>query len=159
MNFALPTQAYVHKFIPKNKFFQKTVLSTKLKKEFTDQVQKITWEYKLAEGTIGIPGTPNVEEIQIFEIQLKERVIPKNVLKVIDKTIPYPILYVFKYEDDAAFGITLKDDSAQRYYFSKWGEEKQFVFSGGYLYKYDNISRFRMINIYHCNQYRVFQQG
>lgn len=130
MNLALPPQAYVHKPIPKNTFFAKTAISTKLKKEFTDQIQKITWEYKLAEGTIGIPGTPSVEEIQIFEIQLKEKVIPKNVLKVIDKTIPYPILYVFKYEDDLAYGITLKDDSSQRYYFSKWGEEKSFTFSG-----------------------------
>lgn len=130
MNFALPPQAYVHRPIPKNTFFAKTAISTKLKKEFTDQIQKITWEYKLAEGTIGIPGTPSVEEIQIFEIQLKEKLIPKNVLKVIDKTIPYPILYVFKYEDDLAYGITLKDDSSQRYYFSKWGEDKQFTFSG-----------------------------
>lgn len=130
MNFALPPQAYVHKFIPKNKFFEKTAINSKLKKEFTDQIQKITWEYKLAEGTIGIAGTPSVEEIQIFEIQLKEKVIPKNVLKIIDKTIPYPILYVFIYEDNVAYGITLKEDSSKRYYFTKWNEDKTFTFSG-----------------------------
>ena len=72
MDFLLPKQAYVHRTIPKNTFFGKTAISTKLKKEFTDQIQKITWKYKIAEDTIGVAGTPQVEEIQIFEIQLKE---------------------------------------------------------------------------------------
>ena len=130
MDFKLPEQAFVHRPIPKNKFYEKTAISTKLKKEFTDQIQKITWEYKLAEGTIGVAGTANIEEIQIFEIQLKEKLLPKNVLKVIDKTIPYPILYVFVYEDNRAYGITLRDDIAKRYYFSEWNEEKHFRFTG-----------------------------
>lgn len=130
MDFTLPEQAYVHKFIPKNKFFEKTVLNTKLKKEFTDKIQKITWEYKLAEGTIGVPPTEKIEEIQIFEIQLKERDIPKNVLRIIDKSIPYPILYVFTHEGHVAYGITLKGEGEQRYYFTKWDEKQSFIFTG-----------------------------
>lgn len=133
MKFALPEQAYVHRSIPKNTFFGKTAISTKLKKEFTDQIQKITWEYKIAEDTVGISGTPLVEEIQIFEIQLKEKLIPKNVLKVIDKTIPYPILYVFTYNEHIAYGITLKGDGSQRYYFSEWDKEQIFRFTGATL--------------------------
>lgn len=130
MDFTLPEQAYVHRFIPKNKFFGKAVLNTKLKKEFTDKIQKITWEYKLAEGTIGVPSTEKIEEIQIFEIQLKERDIPKNVLRIIDKSIPYPILYVFTYEGHVAYGITLKGEGEQRYYFTKWDEKQTFNFTG-----------------------------
>ncbi len=130
MNFNLPQQAYLHRFIPKNKFSDKTEVNTKLKKEFTDQIQKIIWEYKLAPSTVGISATEKVEEIQIFEIQLKEKIIPKNVLKIIDKAIPYPILYVFKYEGHYAYGITLKEDNSQRYYFSEWDEKKEFNFFG-----------------------------
>lgn len=130
MQFSLPEQAYVHRPIPKNTFFGKATINTKLKKEFTDQIQKITWEYKIAEDTIGIPGTASIEEIQIFEIQCKEKLIPKNVLKVIDKTIPYPILYVFTYDGHTAYGITLKGDGTQRYYFSEWDKEQVFSFSG-----------------------------
>ncbi|MEI7604499.1 MAG: DUF4391 domain-containing protein [bacterium] len=130
MIFNLPKQAYVNRFVPKSKFFEKIVINTKLKQEFTDKIQKITWKYKLAEETIGIPKTELVEEIQIFEIQLKEKIIPKNVLRIIDKAIPYPILYVFIFEDHFAYGITLKDDSNQRYYFSDWDEEKNFTFAG-----------------------------
>lgn len=129
MNLKLPLQAYVHKYIPKNRFYEKAVISILLKRSFIEQIQKITWEYKLAESTIGIKGTDAVEEIQIFEIQLKEKVIPKNALKVIDRTIPYPILYIFRYEECLAYGIMLKQND-QRYYFSEWDEEMHFSFTG-----------------------------
>lgn len=130
MEFVLPQQAYVQKFISKSKFFDKAAVSTKLKKEFTDKIQKIMWKYKLAGDTIGVPKTDKVEEIQIFEIQLKEQTIPKNALKIIDKAIPYPILYIFIYEEHIAYGITLKEDNSQSYYFSEWDEEITFNFTG-----------------------------
>ncbi|MCG2726272.1 MAG: DUF4391 domain-containing protein [Elusimicrobia bacterium] len=130
-NFKLPRAAFVNKFIPKNKFYEKAVLSAKLQKEFVDKIQKITWKYKLAESTVGIAKTDKVIEIQIFEIELKEQVIPKNVLKVIDKAIPYQILYRFIYKENEAYGITLKENkNAENYYFSDWNEEKHFDFTG-----------------------------
>lgn len=127
MDLKLPKESYVNKFIPKNKFFGKTVLSTKIKDEFTEKIQKITWKYKLSPETLSISKTANVEEIQVFEIELKEKIIPQNVLKVIDKLIPYPILYIFVFWEDTAFWITLKDD-INRYYFSEWNEEIDFDF-------------------------------
>ncbi|PCH92225.1 hypothetical protein COB80_00310 [Candidatus Kaiserbacteria bacterium] len=126
----LPLQSRVHKFIPKSKFFEKAGINSKLKKEFADKIQKIWWEYKLAPDTIGIQGTKTVEEVQIFEIVLKERVIPKNILKVIDKSIPYPILYVFSFEAHTAFGISLKGTGEARYYFSDWDTDIKFNFTG-----------------------------
>ena len=129
--FNLPKSAIVNKFIAKSKFYEKAALSTRLQNEFINKIQRITWKYKLAESTIGISKTEAVTEIQIFEIELKEQSIPKNVLKVIDKAIPYQILYVFSYKDDFAFGITLKDGThKENYYFSDWNEKKQFDFSG-----------------------------
>jgi hypothetical protein len=130
MEFQLPEQAHVHKTVPKSKFFARAVVNTKLKREFTDKVQKITWEYKLAPDTIGIPATETVEEIQIFIVELKERVIPKNVLKLIDKSIPYPILYVFIYGEQEAYGLSLKGAGEERYYFSDWGESLSLRFTG-----------------------------
>jgi len=130
-NFKLPKAAFVNKFIAKNKFYEKTVLSAKLQKEFIDKIQKITWKYKLAESTVGITKTDRVTEIQIFEIELKEQVIPKNVLRVIDKAIPYQILYRFIYKENEAYGITLKENkNAENYYFSDWNEGKNFDFTG-----------------------------
>ena len=130
-NFKLPRAAFVNKFIPKSKFYAKTALSAKLQKEFSDKIQKITWKYKLAESTVGITKTDKVIEIQIFEIDLKEQVIPKNILKVIDKAIPYQILYRFIYKENEAYGITLKENkNAENYYFTEWNEKKIFDFTG-----------------------------
>ena len=68
--------------------------------------------------------------IVIFEIELKEQIIPKNVLKVIDKVIPYQILYRFVYKDNEAYAITLKEQKPESYYFSDWNEDKVFDFTG-----------------------------
>jgi len=131
MELKLPANAYVNKFIAKSKFYDRVSLSSRLQNEFIKKIQKITWRYKLAEDTIGISKTANVTEIQIFEIELKQQVIPKNVLKIIDKTIPYQILYIFIYKDDIAYGITLKENNiAKNYYFSEWNEDIQFDFTG-----------------------------
>lgn len=129
MEFQLPEQAHVHKVVPKSKFFARAVVNTKLKKEFTDKVQKITWEYKLAPDTIGIPATKEIEEVQIFIVELKERTIPKNVLKQIDKSIPYPILYVFVYGEQVAYGLSLKGAGEDRYYFTDWDETPSLRFT------------------------------
>ena len=130
-DFNLPKEAFVNKFIAKTKFYEKANLSSKLQKEFVDKIQKITWKYKLAENTIGIAKTEAVTEIQIFEIELKEPLIPKNVLKVIDKSIPYQILYRFVHGDNVAYGITLKEHtSVENYYFCDWNAELAFDFTG-----------------------------
>ena len=136
MAFKLPQKAIVNKFIAKTKFYEKVSLSSKLQNEFINKIQRITWKYKLAEDTIGISKTDKVTEIQIFEIELKEQVIPKNVLKVIDKAIPYQILYQFVFRDSTAYGITLKEDNTtHNYYLSGWNEKCYFDFTGTDLEK------------------------
>lgn len=130
MNLELPQKAEVNKFIPKSKFFTKTTVNTKTKQDFADYIQKIIWRYKLSKDTINILGTNNVEEIQIFEIELKSKIIPKNILQIIDKAIPYPILYFFIYKNFYCFGIMIKDNDNPKYYFSDWNESIAFDFNG-----------------------------
>lgn len=127
-NLKLPKTTFVNKFIAKSKFSEKTEIKPKIKKEFTNKIQRITWKYKIAESTINIKKTKRIEEIQVFEIELKEQKIPKNILKLIDKAIPYPILYVFTYKDDFAYGISLIE-SSDNYYFSEWNQKIDFNFS------------------------------
>lgn len=140
MDLDLPIGCLVNKFIPKSTFSNKAVLSTKIKDDFTQSIQKITWKYKLSPETLGVPISWNVEEIQIFEIVLKEKTIPQNILRVIDKLIPYPILYSFVYAENYAYGITLKNDPNKSYYFSEWNEQIDFDFHAINLEKvYQNI--------------------
>lgn len=140
MNLQLPNKARVQKFIPKNKFFAKAIVNSKLKDDFTNKIEKITWLYKVSGETVGIPKTKNVEEIQVFEIILKEQVIPKNIITLIDKTIPYPILYRFFYKDHFAFGITYKIDGNFSNFYSEWDYPLEFEFNAKNLeIVYQNI--------------------
>ena len=121
----LSKKCLVNKFIPKKIFYEKLGLSTSIKKDFVNLIDKITWIYKLSEDTLGITKTKEVEEIEIFEIILKEKKIPKNIIKIIIKGIPYKILFVLKYNDNICYGIKVED-----LYFSEWNEELNFNFSG-----------------------------
>ena len=129
MNLQLPNKARVQKFIPKNKFFAKAIVNSKLKDDFTNKIEKITWFYKVSEETVGIPKTENVEEIQVFEIILREQIIPKSIITLIDKTIPYPILYRFSYKDHFAFGITYKIEGNFSNFYSEWDYPITFEFN------------------------------
>lgn len=136
MSLHLPDSALVNRFIAKTKFYEKAVISPKLKDDFVNKIQKITWLYKLSENTLGINKTAAVTEIQVFDIELKEQLIPKNILALIDKVIPYQILYQFTFNEHTAYAITLKGvegvEKTQKkdYYFSEWDEPVQFDFTG-----------------------------
>jgi hypothetical protein len=52
MNIDLPKSTLLNKFIPKNVFFKNSVINSKLKADFTDKIQKITWKYKISEETL-----------------------------------------------------------------------------------------------------------
>lgn len=93
--FDLPKSTVVNKFIPKEKFYSKTIVNNKLRQQFTDEIEKITWINKISSDTLNITSK-NYKELQIFEITLKGSEISQVVLKHIDTFIPYPIIFVIK---------------------------------------------------------------
>lgn len=134
----LPKECVVDKFIAKKIFYEKVSLSTKLKQEFVDKVDKIYWKYKISEDTLNISKTENVEEIEIFELTLKEKVNCQNIIKVITKNIQYQILFEIKYKDEIQYAIKHNDD----FYFTNWNEKIDFNFNGIDLnVVYENIIR------------------
>lgn len=120
--YTLPKSALIDKFLPKNTIFQQAWMKHTARDEFSKYIQRITRKYKLAESTIRIKKWKKVEEIQIFEILLKERVIPNKILSIIDKIIPYPILYECKYGDHVAYAISYEKE----YYNTDWDEDITF---------------------------------
>ena len=97
--FAWPAQAAVNRPVPKTKIYAHTKPTAALRALFVDQVESITWAYKLAPETINLPAKPDVPEIEVFEIALKLPDINHSVLRCIDKAIPFPILFVLRFED------------------------------------------------------------
>ena len=134
----LPKECIVDKFIPKKIFYEKVSLSSNLKQEFVDKIDKIYWKYKISEDTLNISKTENVEEIEIFELTLKEKVNCQNIIKVITKNIPYIILFEICYKDEVQYAIKHNDDI----YFTNWNEKIEFNFNGIDLNAvYENIIR------------------
>ena len=97
--FAWPAQAAVNRPVPKTKIYAHTKPTAALRALFVDQVESITWAYKLAPETINLPAKPDVPEIEVFEIALKLPDVSHSVLRCIDKAIPFPILFVLRFED------------------------------------------------------------
>jgi hypothetical protein len=93
MLYTYPKQAYFGKIIAKSKIYKHANISAALKEKFVAQIDKITWQYKLAPETINLTATPAVSEIQIFDIKLKANEADEALLRVIDKAIPFPIIY------------------------------------------------------------------
>lgn len=91
--FAYPKQAKFGRILPKNKIYEHASPSPALKALFVEQVEQIVWQYKLAPETINLPAKPAVPEIQIFDITLKTPELDHDVLRCIDKAIPFPIIF------------------------------------------------------------------
>ena len=94
----LPRACVVDKFIPKKTFYEKVSLSNSIREEFTDKLSKIYWRYKISEDTINVSRTEDIEEIEVFELELKEKYNCKEIIRIVTKNIPYPILFYIKYE-------------------------------------------------------------
>src|SRR5690606_12328617 len=56
--------------------------------------------------------------------------IPLKALSIIDKTIPYPILFVLTCGDDTCYVIQHKLDSRRRYYKTEWNQLPTLSFTG-----------------------------
>lgn len=95
--FDLPKSTIVNRFIPKNAFDEYT--SSSQKKKFTDTIDKITWFNKLSKDTINLDGS-DVKEIQIFEIKLKTKEKIQPLLNVMDKAIPYHIIFIITFDEE-----------------------------------------------------------
>ena len=132
----LPKACVVDKFIPKKTFYEKVNISNSIREEFTDKLSKIYWRYKISEDTINISQTEDIEEIEVFELELKEKYNCKNIIRIITKNIPYPILFYIKYESDFQYAIRYNDEI----FFSEWNDNISFTFSGLNIEMiYDNI--------------------
>ncbi len=87
--FNLPESTRVHKVVPKNSF--DAYCNSKQKGIFKDKILRITWMNKLSPETVNLYGN-DIDEIQIFRIELKEKTEIDTVTTVINKAVPYHII-------------------------------------------------------------------
>jgi hypothetical protein len=135
MNF--PASTVVNRFIPKEKFYTKTSVSSQLRQRFTDEIEKIRWTNKISPDTLNITSG-EYSELQVFEITLKSSEVSNSLLKHIDTFIPYPILYVLKKPNLQKAVISFKEQGIKNenqmkvdtYFETQWIEELELQLKG-----------------------------
>lgn len=124
MLYDFPKQTKFGKLVAKNKIYEHANASTALKDKFVNQIDKITWAHKLAPETINLASSESVPEIQIFDVKLKVKDLSEELLKSIDKVIPFPIIFQLYYEDKIKIKAAYKRPSdADK---AKWVVESYF---------------------------------
>jgi hypothetical protein len=103
--FSLPISTRVNRVIPKNAFDSYT--SAKQKKLFTELITRISWLYKISPETINLESK-EIKEIQIFRIELKVKQEIPLVLDIIDKSIPYNIIFIVEYDGSVYLSTSSK---------------------------------------------------
>lgn len=103
--FDLPESCYYGRVIPKNSFDKYT--SAKQKKMLTDVVSRMSWTHKLAPYTINLSGK-HIVEVQVIHIELKRKENIAEILSVIDKSVPYSIVFVVQFGDEVFVSAAVK---------------------------------------------------
>lgn len=85
--------------IPKQKFYEHLQLDGEVKKIFVEQVRLITWANKLSPATMNIADGEEVTEIEVFHIKLTGNELDHRALMLMDKQIPYHILFLLERAD------------------------------------------------------------
>ena len=126
MNFPKTTE--FNRRIPKQKFYSNLSVSPQIKKIFVEQIATINWANKLAPTTLNVKNGEIVTEIEVFHLMLNQKSLDERVLQLIDKEIPYHILFELEYEGQIQVWIGYKEESqtkaeilkVNRYYHTDW---------------------------------------
>lgn len=82
-----------------------------MKNLFVQEVDKITWSYKLSPKTINVPACKAVREIQVITIELRTGSLKNEVLYAIDKAVPSQIIFELKFKNKIKYAAAFKRPS------------------------------------------------
>lgn len=128
----LPKTTDFNKRIPKEKFYENLNVTPTVKKYFVDQIKVIYWRNKIASSTTNLAAGGTVTEIEVFEIRLKSNILDESVLRLIDKEIPYHIIFLLEYDGKYQVWTAYKEVSSgntafkvNQYYHTDWMAEDE----------------------------------
>ena len=150
----IPESCFIGNTIYKKLFYENADLSTNDKSLFTDTISKITWLYCLKPETINISAYKDevreYPEVEVIEVLLHKDYKLNRVAEIIMRTIPYPMVLIFRLECKVKFYVahqrTNQSDSSkntiEEFIATDWLESDSALFA-----KLD-IKQMRFINFY-----------
>lgn len=129
----LPKSTEFNKRIPKQKFYENLSVTPAMKTAFTEQIKIIYWRNKLAATTLNLAPGKMVTEIEVFEIRLTSPDLDEDILRLIDREIPYHILFLLEYDGKCQAAMGYKEAASfgkaaykvERYYRTEWLTEEE----------------------------------
>ena len=118
-----PASTIVDRRVPKQSFYDNLSISPGLKRAFVDQISLIIWRNKLAESTLAISAGKDIQEIQVFELQLRQKELDSRILSAIAGAIPYKIVFVLVFDGEAQAWMEV----CGTFYCGDWQPLKEFV--------------------------------
>ena len=88
-----PPQTALKRVIPKTRIYDGVGANTALRERFAREVDQITWAHKLAPETLNLAPTFAVPEIQVFRLTLKGDALHDDILRAIDRAVPFPLIF------------------------------------------------------------------
>lgn len=131
--FNLPQSTEFNKRIPKQKFYDNLSVIPAIKRIFVEQIKTIHWANKIAATTVNVAEGEAVKEIEVFIVSLTKPELDEKVLHLIDKEIPYHILFLLEHNDKYQAWIGYKEKSdgnaafkSVKYFHTDWLDESEF---------------------------------
>lgn len=102
----------LNRVMPKAKFMKLAGLSTNVRNELQNNVERLILANILNKSTTNFAKGKEVEEIDVFEFLLKTKEVSNALIKEIDSSIPKHILFVFKCENKVQLTVSYKEKTA-----------------------------------------------
>jgi hypothetical protein len=121
-----PSSTVFGRRIPKRKFYENISVTPALKRVFVEQVNQILWRNKIAPGTVNIAPGVTVAEIEVIALRLNQPKLDQKLLGLIDREIPYHLLFLLEYDGKVQAWIAYKEEAKTgafkpgRYYHTGW---------------------------------------
>lgn len=103
-----PSSCLVNRVIPKNKFYNFMQVNSRMKTRFVNDVNNITWLYKLSAQSLNVTDSETMKEIEVFVAALKTPECPPNLFSFIDCNMPHHLVFILTYQDNAMLLLNYK---------------------------------------------------
>ena len=99
----------VDRVVPKTMFYKFMEVNPRMKVRFVNDVEKITWLYKLSSNTLNVTSSDDLVEIDVFVATLKQQDCPTDLFTFIDTNMPHHIVFILEYDNSYMILLNYKD--------------------------------------------------
>lgn len=133
----IPKSCQLNNTIFKKLFYENVYMNKQDKAMFSNDVNKVIWLYSLKKDTINIQIYKDeqyeYEEVEFIKVELNHETKAKRIAEIIQRTIPYPIVLIFSYENKILLNVALKKinkvdeskNSVEEFIFTDWIDLKE----------------------------------